>query len=417
MAITNKELSALFSKSKKAEDITAKLETAQGQQALLQPLSKTVEDNALTFTIRGYFDGMYGSSHTIPFVTAALDALEKAEPDPAARAAILGSANSLGQTAFHMTMRYGGNAELFDLLSQRLEQWAGKPAANSFLYNLLAEPLGEIEHDISYALQDVRNVRPWGTPEAEAISRLCTDSYKPATLAGLTEAVDAARPLILEWAAKNPPKAGDSYSTKKHASIVAFANDLDAVMNAGTVTLQAFPGPMYFRLLELQQQFVPLAANDRADSIFAQLVKQDPSGNTPMHTTWQNSLVMGPPSSAGMVTDSLGPLIAKLDAMLGTENALPLVSKLLQLPNAKGDLPLDNFQYNDLPRRDYYVEGFLTSLRKELGSKEKFTQYVKEVVAAVLPADYRIAMNAYEPAEINSATGQPKPKRGASLDW
>ena len=407
-------------RDKAPDTLKTLLEQPGLRAALLQPMSATVAENTLTYMISdGWFDGFYSSdTPRKAFTQVVLDAIEKATADPAERMAVLTSANDFGQTPFHKCIRYGGDLETFDMLATRLRSWGGDDAANTFLKGFIDSRLGGIDHDMSNALQDVRNIRPNGSPEAVKLNTLCNDSYKPASYDGLKAAVDWARPYILEWLDKHAddPKKSD-YQRGKEAKMRAFAQDPDCVKVDGTPITQAFPGPLFEYLLRLEQHFGPAAPQAQADRIFARLSQPNAEGDTAMHRRWQHSTLMGPPPGPGCVQDRLGALIASFDRMLGTEAAVDLTKKLLLQENSKGALPLDDYEYNDMPRRNYYIEAFLRDLRGELGDRDKFHTYLKEVVAAVLPADFSIKVDKYEPVEKNPETGEPKPRRGARLDF
>ena len=390
------------------------------RDVLLTPLSATVEENTLTYMISdGYFTNCYsGDTPRKEFTKVALDAIEKATDDPALRVAVLTWANYLGQTPFHKCIRFGGDKEVFDLLAQRLQSWGGEEAANQFLKGFLNSQLGAIDHDMSNSLQDVRDIRPWQSPEAGKINTLCNDGYQPATLEGLKAAVDWARPLIIEWLDKHAadPKKSD-YQRGKEEKMRAFAEDPHCVKPDGTPVTQAFPAPLFEYFLGLEQKFAPVSGAEQADRIFAHLSQQNAQGDTPMHQTWQYTVFMSSPDNEGEMKDKLGAVIASFDRMLGTDVAVGLVKRLLMQENAKGELPLDHFPYDEVPRRDYCIHAFLRDFRAEIGDKEKFRTYLKEVVAAVLPSDFTIKPDKYEPIERNDATGEPKPRRGAKLEF
>lgn len=408
-------------RDKAAETLQKILERDELRATLLTPLSATVTENTLSYMISdGYFSNLYsGDTPRKEFTTIALDAIEKATESAEERVAILTSANYLGQTPFHKCIRFGGDMEVFDLLATRLQKWGGDETAREFLESFLDSKLGGIDHDMSNALQDVRDIRPWQSPEAEKINTLCNDQYQPASYEGLKQAVDWARPLIIEWLDKHADDAKKSdYQRGKEQKMRAFAEDPACVKVDGTPVTQAFPGPLFEYLLNLEQKFAPVPPEQQAERILVQLSQFDAAGNTPMHRSWQHSVFMSSPDSAGEVEDRLGPFIASLDRMLGTTVAAGLVKNLLQMENAKGELPLDHFPYDEQPRRDYCIDAFLRDMRRELGSKEKFVTYLKEAVAALLPSDFTIKVNAYEPPpEVKEDGSPPKPKRGASLDF
>ena len=108
-------------------------------------------------------------------------------------------------------------------------------------------------------------------------------------------------------------------------------------------------------------------------------------------------------------------MLAAFDRLLGTDVAIDLAKKLLLQENEKGYLPLDIYQYPQMPTRDFQIEKLLQTLRKEMGSTEKFTTWVKEVIAPVLPADDKIHLPVFEP----KAEPKPgdKPARGAKLEF
>lgn len=415
MSLPDRKLVNLFSDLKTADKVTATLESPAGREWLVKPLSKDTPDNALTYMIDGHFsDSWKGNPHK-EFTTAALAALEKAVPDAGERVALLTSANIRGQTAIHKAFAYGGHYGTFEPVLDALYKWAGEEKANGILQDILTQPLGSIDKDISYQLQNVRQVRPPESAEFKNVDALTTDSYHPVTAAGLRAAVDDIRPLILEWLAQEKP--GSDYAKQQKEKMQAFADDPDPVTERGTLMTSCFPGKAFVTLLGLLQKFEPLSPQGQADRIFALLSKQDAEGNTPMHIEWQASDLLGTPTASGQFTDRLSPLLATFDRLLGTEVASGLATRLLMLENAKGELPMDIFQYPKLPVRDFALDKFLQTLRKEMGSKEKFTTYMTEVVAAILPADYKVNMASFEPAEVDPATGKPKPKRGARLDF
>ncbi|TAL37431.1 MAG: hypothetical protein EPN97_05155 [Alphaproteobacteria bacterium] len=406
----------------KAAETLQNILAQDGMRAtLLTPLAPDVTENTLSYMISdGYFDSFYsGDTPRGEFTKVVLDAIEKATESAEQRVAILTAANDLGQTPFHKAIRFGGDVAVFGMLAERLQKWGGDDAARAFLENFLDSKLGAIDHDMSNALQDVRDIRPWQSPEAVKIDTLCNDGYQPASYEGLKQAVDLARPLIIEWLDKHAadPKKSE-YQRGKEQKMRAFAEDPDCVKVDGTPVTQAFPGPVFEYLLNLEQKFAPVPPEQQAERILVQLSRQDAAGNTPMHRSWQHSVFMSSPDSAGEVQDRLGAFIASLDRMLGTDVATGLVKNLLLMENSKGELPLDHFPYDEQPRRDYCIDAFLRDLRRELGGKEKFVTYLKEAVAALLPSDFTIKVNAYEPPpEVKEDDGPPKPKRGASLDF
>ncbi|TAL36871.1 MAG: hypothetical protein EPN97_06050 [Alphaproteobacteria bacterium] len=365
--------------------------------------------------IDGYFSDTWKGAPHKEFTAAALAALEKAVPDAEERVALLTSANIRGQTAIHKALAFGGYHGTFEPVFDALYKWAGDEKAGAILKDILTQPLGQIDKDISFALQDVRRMCPNKSPEFHKVDALTTDSYHPVTAAGLRAAVDEIRPIIREWLAQEKPDS--DYSKQQKAKMQAFADDPDPVTERGTLLTGCFPGKAFAALLDILQKSDPLPPQGQADRIFGLLSKQGPDGNTPMHIEWQASDLLGTPKAAGHFTDRLSPLLATFDRMLGTEVAVGLANRLLLQENAKGELPMDIFQYPKLPVRDFALDKFLQTLRKEMGSKEKFTTYMTEVVAAVLPADYKVNMASFEPVELNPATGQPKPKRGAKLDF
>jgi hypothetical protein len=415
MALANKALVDLFSKCNTADNVTAALETPAGKEWLVKPLSNDTPDNALTYMIDGYFDNSWKGTPHKEFTAAALAALEKALPDVEDRIAILTTANIRGQTPIHKSLAYGGHYGTFEPVVDALYKWAGEERANAILKDILTQPLGRIDRDISYDLQSVRNMRPDDSAEWRAVDALTTDHYHPVTAAGLRAAVDEIRPIIREWLAQEKPES--DYSKQEKEKMQAFVDNPNPVTESGTLLTASFPGKAFVTLLDILQKSDPLPPQGQADRIFDLLSQKRADGNTPMHIKWQASDLLGTPTASGQFVDKLSPLLATFDRMLGTDVTVDLANRLLQLENAKGELPMDIFQYPKLPVRDFALDKFLQTLRKEMGSKEKFTTYMTEVVAAALPADYKVNMKSFEPAEVNPATGQPKPKRGAKLDF
>jgi hypothetical protein len=416
MSLSVQALVDLFSKCNTVDNVTAALESPVGKEWLVKPLSKDTPENALTYMINGYFDSSWkGTPSHKEFTAAALAALEKAVPDAEERVALLTSANIRGQTAIHKALAFGGYRGTYEPVLDALYKWAGDEKAGAIMKDILTQPLGQIDSDISYALQNVRMMRPQQNPEFHKVNALTTDSYHPVTAAGLRAAVDEIRPIIREWLAQEKPES--DYSKQRKAKMQVFVDDPDPVTERGTLLTTCFPGKAFAALLDILQKSDPLPPQGQAERIFGLLSKQGPNGNTPMHIQWQASDLLGTPSAAGQFTDRLSPLLATFDRMLGTDVAVSLANRLLLQVNAKGELPMDIFQYPKLPVRDFALDKFLQTLRKEMGSKEKFTVYMTEVVAAILPADYKVSMASFEPPEVNPATGHPKPKRGAKLDF
>ena len=199
------------------------------------------------------------------------------------------------------------------------------------------------------------------------------------------------------------------------ANSQAFYDSADPVAYRGTLLTEHFPGKAFFRLLEIQLKGGAATPQQKADGIFSLLSATDAKGDTPMHRKWVSSDLLGTPKDSRTFTDRLSPMLAAFDRLLGTDVAIDLAKKLLLQENAKGQLPLDIYQYPQMPTRDFQIEKLLQTLRKEMGSTEKFTTWVKEVIAPVLPADYKINLAVFEP----KAEPKPgdKPARGAKLEF
>ena len=387
---------------------------------LLTPLSATTQENSLSYIISDGFTQAFSTDDQwrADFLKTVLDEIEKMTTNTNERLAMLTSANELGQTAFHKTLKYADQPELFDLLTERLYKWGGDNFADAWLKSFIDQSFGVIDQEISHHLQDLRDMRPQGSEDALRLNSLENDAYQPAEYTALKASIDKIRPLILEWLDKNPadPKASYyEYESRTNAALKAFAQDPDSVQKTSPFA-KAFPGEMFFRLLDLQQKFDPKTPEQLADYIYEQLSKHGADGGTAMHRSWQNSVFMGPPGSPDAVTDDLAPVIAHFDKLLGEPLSLGLTKKLLLLENKQGALPLDNCaEYDGPEERDNYIGGFLLSLPKELGTQEKFKTYVTKVVAPILPPDFTIKLADYEPPVIDQKTGSPKPRRGAQI--
>jgi len=412
MALANKALVDLFSDLKTEEAVTAVLKTPAGQAWLTKPLSKDTPDNGLTYMIDGYFSDNWKSRHK-EFVTAALKTLEETVPDADTRVSLLTSANERGQTPIHKSLAYGGALETYDPVLDALYKWAGEEKADAIMKDILSQPLGKIDRDISYAFQNIREMRQRGTPEYEQIDALTVDMYHPVTAAGLRATLKEIRPAIAEWLAQEKPNS--DYTKERKAKMQDFYDSPDPVTEKGTLLTERFPSKAFFRLLEIHLKGDAATSQQKADGIFSLLSKRDAEGNTPMHIEWTVTDLLGTPKNAGPFTDKLSPILAAFDRILGTPIAIDLSVKLLLQENAAGQLPLDIMQYPKLPVRDFALDKMLQTLRKEMGSTEKFVTYVKEVIAPVLPADYKINLAAFEPEQTNDAGS--KPKRGAKLDF
>ncbi len=206
----------------------------------------------------------------------------------------------------------------------------------------------------------------------------------------------------------------DDYGRERKTVMQAFNDSADAVSFRGTLLTEHFPGKAFFRLLEIQLKGGDATPQKKADDIFTALSVKNAEGNTPMHREWVVSDLLGTPTSAKQFTDFLSPTISAFDRLLGTDVALELTKKLLLQENAKGELPLDMFQYPKLPTRNLIIDKMLQTLRNEFGSEKKFTTYMTEVVAPLLPSDYKIDMAAFEPKPAPQQPGG-KPARGATF--
>lgn len=400
--LPDKALLNLFSDLKSAEQVSAALASEAGKKWLLTPLSKDVEHNALSYMADGLFDTFWRTSHR-EAMTAALAAYEKLEPDAEKRVSMLTATNGLGQSVILKSLEYGGHRKAFEPVLDALYKWAGEEKADKIMKAIITEPLGQIDSDISYMMQDVRRLFPHPSKEFSAVDSITTDSYHPVTMAGLRDRLAEIRPHIAAWLEQEKPDS--DYSRKEKQKMQAFYDAADPVTYRGTLLTEYFPGNAFFRLLEIQLKGADATPQQKADDIFALLSVKNAQGNTPMHRKWVVSDLLSTPTSAKQFTDFLSPALAAFDRQLGTDVALELTKKLLLQENEKGQLPLDIFQYPKLPTRDLIIDKLLQSLRDELGSKKKFTTYVTEVIAPVLPADYKIDMAAFEP--------KPQPKPGA----
>ncbi|MBL8713897.1 MAG: hypothetical protein JNM12_13440 [Alphaproteobacteria bacterium] len=400
---------------KSTEQVTAVFETDAGRKWLLTPLSKDVPDNGLSYMVDGYFSDHWSNRHK-EFATAALAALEKAEPDAAKRVALLTATNNLGQSVIHKSLQYGGQRETYEPVLDALYKWAGEEKAEAIMKGILSEPLGSFDKGISYNFQNVRNVLPRDSKEYARVDALTTDMYHPVTAAALRETLAELRPAVAAYIADEQKKTDLSdYSKGELAKMQAFYDSADPVAYRGTLLTEHFPGKAFFRLLEIQLKGGAATPQQKADGIFSLLSATDAKGDTPMHRKWVSSDLLGTPKDSRTFTDRLSPMLAAFDRLLGTDVAIDLAKKLLLQENAKGQLPLDIYQYPQMPTRDFQIEKLLQTLRKEMGSTEKFTTWVKEVIAPVLPADYKINLAVFEP----KAEPKPgdKPARGAKLEF
>jgi hypothetical protein len=183
------------------------LDTAEKKKLLLEPLSEQVRENTLSYIVA---DRYSGNNHKWrgPFLTTALNAIEKLGIPAAERLALLTSANELGQTLFHTALKHDvkkrDGKKLFSLLEKRLRKWGGNEYADAFMQSFLNEPLGTIDEKVSVALQTIRhNFFPYGSEDRDRIEILCGNNYQPATYKGLKSTIDKVRPLIQQWAEKN----------------------------------------------------------------------------------------------------------------------------------------------------------------------------------------------------------------------
>lgn len=411
MFLPDRALLNLFSDLQSADAVSAALASEAGQKWLLTPLSKDVPDNALSYMADGLFSSRWRDPHK-ECMALALAALEQAEPDASKRVALLTARNGLGQSVIHKSLEYGGYRDAFEPVLDALYKWAGAEKADRIMKDILAEPLGQIDKGISYDLQDVRRLYPHTSREFAKVDALTTDSYHPVTAAALRETLNDIRPLIAAWLEQEKPTS--DYGQERKTLMQAFNDSADAVSVRGTLLTEHFPGKAFFRLLEIQLTGADATPQQKADDVFALLSVKNAEGNTPMHREWVVSDLLGTPTSANHFTDRLSPLLSAFDRLLGTDVALDLTKKLLLQENAKGQLPLDIFQYPKLPTRDLIIDKMLQTLRDEMGSEKKFATYVTEAVAPLLPADYKIDMTAFEPKPApQSPNGRPA--RGATF--
>lgn len=416
MSLGDRNLVNLLSNLKSPEDVTAVFETAAGREWLLKPLSKDVPDNGLSYMVDGYFSGFNFKDRHKEYTAAALAALEKAEPDAEKRVALLTATNNLGQSVIHKSLQYGGYRDTYDAVIDALYKWAGEEKADAIMKDIIAQPLGQFDRGISYDFQNVRRLFPQESREYARVDALTTDSYHPVTAAALRETLAELRPSIAAYIAQERQKTDNSdYSKSQLDKMQAFHDSADPVAYRGTLLTEHFPGKAFFRLLDIQLKGDAASPQQKADGIFAALSQKNAEGNTPMHREWVVSGLLGTPKDARSFEDRLSPMLAAFDSKLGTAAAVELTKKLLLQENAKGQLPLDIFQYPKQPQRDFQIETLLHTLRREMGSKEKFTTYVTEVIAAVLPADYKINMASFEPKPADGSTA--KPARGAKLEF
>ncbi|MBL8713298.1 MAG: hypothetical protein JNM12_10390 [Alphaproteobacteria bacterium] len=415
MSLPNRILVDLLSDLKSPEQVTAVFETDVGRKWLLTPMSKDVPDSGLSYMVDGYFSDIGHNRHK-EFTTAALAALEKAEPDAAKRVALLTATNNLGQSVIHKSLQYGGHREAHEPILDILYKWAGEEKADAIMKSILSEPLGSFDAGISYDFQNVRSVLARDSKEYARVDALTTDMYHPVTAAALRETLAELRPAIATYIAEQQKKTDLSdYSKGQLAKMKDFYDSADPVVYRGTLLTEHFPGKAFFRLLEIQLKGDAATPQQKADGIFELLSATDAKGNTPMHRKWVASDLLSTPKDSRTFTDSLSPMLAAFDRLLGTDVAIDLAKKLLLQENEKGYLPLDIYQYPQMPTRDFQIEKLLQTLRKEMGSTEKFTTWVKEVIAPVLPADYKISLAVFEPkAEEKLAD---KPARGVKLEF
>lgn len=410
MSLPDRALLNLFSNLKTAEQVSAALASEAGQKWLLTPLSKDADDNAISYMADGMFPTSWGNPHK-EYMPLALAAYEKLEPDVEKRVAMLTATNSLGQSIIHKSLEYGGTRDSFDSVIDALYKWAGEEKADRIMKAIIAEPVGQIDSDISYMMQDVRRLHDYPSKAFNAVDSLTTDSYHPVPMAALRNRVAEIRPDIAAWLEQEKPD--DDYSRQQKKKMQAFYDNPDPVAFRGTMLTEYFPGKAFFRLLEIQLKGADKTPQQKADDIFALLSAKNAEGNTPMHREWVVSDLLSTPTKSTQFTDLLSPLLAAFDRQLGTAVAVELTKKLLLQENDKGQLPLDLFQYPKLPTRDLIIDKLLQSLRDEMGSKKKFTTYVTEVVAAVLPNNYKIDMASFEPKPKENPNA--KPARGAKF--
>jgi len=175
-----------------------KLDAAEKKQLLLTPLSEETRENALSY-IAG---DRYSTSHDwrAPFLTTALDEIQKLDVAGAERLRVLTSANELGQTVFHKALKYPGNKALFSILEDRLRKWSSNEYADAFIQRLLDEPLGTIDPKVSAALKGIQHsTLPYESEDHRRLASLAKDNYQPATAKGLRSTLDKLRPRLEKW--------------------------------------------------------------------------------------------------------------------------------------------------------------------------------------------------------------------------
>jgi hypothetical protein len=165
----------------------------------------------------------------------------------------------------------------------------------------------------------------------------------------------------------------------------------------------AFPYPLFNKLLYIEQAVNPKTLQQEADYVFEQLSKQDAHGDTALHAAWKTQSLQ------------VARVFASFDKEFGGIIAVDLIKKLLLIANNKDELPFDtSLNDHNIEERNQHISTFLSTLREQLGSQDKFKTYVTEAVAAFLPPDFTVKLATYEPKLKPAKAGTSK--RGAKIE-
>ena len=214
------------------------LDPAEKKKLLLTPLSEQARENALSYIVadRNADDHRW----RVAFLTTALNEIEKLEVPVAERLDVMTSANELGQTLFHKTVK-PESKELFTLLEERLRKWGGDEYTDTFLHNVRNEPLGTIDDKVSHALSYIYNgIRPYGSEDYRRFGAVSNNNYHPATYKGLKNTIDnKVRPCVQKWVDRNSPERMSRHSIDRHELLKAFAKNANAVRSEGKIAAPA----------------------------------------------------------------------------------------------------------------------------------------------------------------------------------
>lgn len=177
----------------------AAMDAAKKKTLLMVRLSDTVRENALTYIAGDRFanDHKWRS----PWLADALDAIEELKDvTNEERFKLLTSANELGQTVFHKTLKYAQNANMFSMLESKLIRWGGEEAAAKFIDSIWNAPLGTIAPEVSKAFKNIKNsTMPYTSEDHQRLASLEEGNYQPATAEGLRKTIDKLRPRLQTW--------------------------------------------------------------------------------------------------------------------------------------------------------------------------------------------------------------------------